>query len=37
VAWPLELVGGACGVIRSDKDRELPSIAEFMRRHGGLE
>jgi dTDP-4-dehydrorhamnose 3,5-epimerase len=36
VAWPLDLVGGPAGVILSDKDRNLPAFAEFMRRHGGL-
>ena len=36
VTWPLEKVGGRDKVILAEKDRRLPSFAEFMEAYGGF-
>jgi dTDP-4-dehydrorhamnose 3,5-epimerase len=36
VDWPLSEIGGAVGVILSDKDRNLPRFREFMHATGGF-
>ena len=36
VKWPLERVGGLENVILADKDKNLPSFAEFMEKYNGF-
>jgi len=36
VEWPLEKIGGEENVILAEKDKNLQSFAEFMKKYGGF-
>lgn len=36
VDWPLDLIGGEENIILADKDKNLQSFSEFMRKYNGF-